>query len=346
MRRVLFIILLPATLLAQVPLDQNERLSNELAYNLNLYSGAYTQPVLERAPLLHRDWVPGAALSDPAWGLGLSLGVAFLQGPAEALSFNFNNLPFRNVELSDPSSPNLPTALGGSTNQDLIYTPTDENGNPYGSPVTGYLAVRVPAFSGMNLDGWLAYIRPQALIRSPYGIDLNVSLIPFLRVRGLQWADLGLEAVWHADHHFTPGVDGLGYGLSLSYQSGSFAYSPDFAEGNDQSIRLGFGSFGVLPHISYGSEVFRVMLRTGALRLNSGFSIKGTYSYQWVNSGIGPVPDEARFYVTDPVDISHSSWKVPVQLSLSVKTGSGSQSFMIAHAGQWTFGFNSSWKIF
>lgn len=340
-------VLTSSVVLAQFNWIQNERLSAELARNLELYSQAYVGPAMERLPQLQLLMMPQVRTHEEVWKLEVGFSAGFLQGPADELGFDFNAIPFTNLELENPSDPYLPTVLGTRTDQHFLYTVTDENGNPISTPLSGPLKARIPAFSGMNLDGWLAYIRPQVSLGMPYGLEFQLAVVPWIRVQGLVWGDIGAEVNWKLNDLMNWNTTFWDVGVGAGFHHSSFTYLPNFTSGSDQKISLQFQSFLIRPYVAYRTNAFRALLRAGYQRGMSRFSILGTYAYQWENSGLSQlVQQDAAFYLVDPVNLSLANNVVPIELGFSLKTGKGWQHLTLIYGNQFGFTLGSTWKLF
>ncbi|MGB0175980.1 MAG: DUF6588 family protein, partial [Owenweeksia sp.] len=299
LRLTVFGLLAGISLHAQVVDFDSEGLSKEFVRNFNIYSEAYTQPVINAFSYNSiSGWNQTARIIRP-----YSVRLEFVAGATfteeENITFNFNNYDFSdNIELLGPTEPILPTALGGSTENFFRYT---VQGNVAG--LGNITATQdIPAFSGITSPyNSTPNLVPQISVGLPGEFELTARFFPYYNYEGVSHNEFGV-GVKHGLGQYLEMPKNLHWNVGIFYDLNQYTYVPeDFLEGEDQKIRLRGSAVLMESLASYDYKFVSVFGGLGLYNWTNSFSILGTYRYEVEE---GQFNGREVFTATDPVDIA------------------------------------------
>ncbi len=297
--RLLCILLLMATQLKAQVLDfDSEAISEDFVYNLNVYSEAYSRPVIDAFSYNSiNGWNQTARIIRPySVRLEFVAGAVFTQ--EDNVRFNFNDYAFsENFDVSGPTAPILPTALGGTTENLFQYTVEGTVGG-----IQNIQATRdIPALSGAEFPGnSTPNLVPQISLGLPKSFELVARFFPYYKYEGVSHNEFGI-GVKHGLNQYFNFPENLHWNIGAFYDLNQYTYRPDdFLEGEDQKIRLRGSAFLVESMASYDYRFVSVFGGLGFYNWTNSFSILGTYRYELEE---GEFNGREVFTTTDPVEI-------------------------------------------
>ena len=294
-------VLLGITAHAQVVNFDSESISREFVRNFNIYSEAYSEPVMEAFSYNSLSgWNQTARIIRP-----YSVRLEFVTGATftkdAEVTFNFNDYPFSdNIELEGPTEPILPTALGGSTENYFRYS---VQGNV--SLVGDFTTTQdIPAFSGVTSPfNSTPNIVPQLSLGLPGSFELTARFFPYYNYQGVSHNEFGIGVKHGLGQYFKMPAN-LHWNVGVFYDLNQYTYRPeDFLEGEDQRIRLRGSALLMESLASYDYKFVSVFGGLGFYNWTNSFDILGTYRYVVEE---GQFNGREVFTTTDPVTLSRN----------------------------------------
>lgn len=295
----------------------NEAIEKDFVYNLGLYAENFIGSELDAYSLNKISlWqTSGKTLQPYAVSISLQNSTTLLK--SSEVKFNFNEVAFsQNMEIEDPSDPDLPTILGGSTDKNLVYTVQESR-----TGVTHKQAI--PALSGINSP--FNAIPSSALIIGvglPASTQVNLRFFPTMTVYNVKHFEIGVGAKHQFSQYMWKESFPLNMGISLQYNYSKYThYLEDMLDGNDQHIILKDNIVCAELATSYDQKWFSVFVLAGAYSSSTQFNVNGTYSFEVEENDpiLGlPIVSEA-FSTTNPVSLKTESISPKVSFGLALK---------------------------
>lgn len=310
------LIVLPLCSRAQFQIDFDEQaIEQDFINNFKIYSSAYTDPVLDVYGFNQMiGWSPTAKVLD-TWEFRIQVLGAVSFVPDQSLEFNFNEQGFtNNLQLkTNAANPNLPTVLGGETDQVFIYTVEDENGMEYEQ--------EIPVFGGINSPfNAVPDVVPQISVGLPAGFEFSFRLFPKVEIEGVkhdQWG-LGLK---HQLNQYLWDDNDFHWNLEAGYSQNTFSGEPDeFLDGQNQQIRLRGKVLTLGTNGSYDYKFLHLFAGVQYYNYTTNFDVLGTYKFEVEAQGgpVGVFNVQEAFSTTDPLSIDNKGNGVRVNAGITV----------------------------
>lgn len=304
-------LLSPALAQAQLQVDFDEKaIQKDFITNFDIYSSAYVDPILDVYSYNQMSgWATSAKLLNP-WNVRLQFVSSVTFVPDDNLKFNFNEKDFTgfnngngsgksDIRLqSNPDNPNLPTVLGGSTDQSFIYSVKDENGMTYSE--------EIPVFEGIDAPfNAVPDIVPQISLGLPAGFEVNLRFFPKINFGGVDHQQWGV-GVRHQLDQYLWDDNNFHWSAGGRFSQNSYSYVPqEFLEGNNQEVRLLSNAFVLETTGSYDLDFLSLFASVNYFSWQNNFDILGTYRYDVQATGpVGAIEVKEAFRVTDPVSVT------------------------------------------
>ncbi len=292
--------------LAQVADFDEEAIEQDFVYNINLYGRNYIDPVIDGYGVNQTTGWEASALPLKPWEISINVHMASSFTPNKNLSFDFTEKPFTdNFYLADPSDPFVPTALGGSTDKEIIY---EVEGQTILGPVT--YQDNLPALSGTQTpSNATPSLSSLISVGLPKDFELTVRLFPPVRYLGILHYQVGGGAKHLISKYLLDEDSRLHFSIGAYYNYSQFSTDAKdfFDEGENQKVLFTNGTLALNSSLSYDMHPLSFWGVMGYYQTSNIFSIKGTYRFEVQE---GALVQEA-FSVTDPVNIKKisSNWR-------------------------------------
>ncbi|MFZ6051886.1 DUF6588 family protein [Halocola ammonii] len=299
----------------------SEAATEDFVYNLQLYSNEYIGPVLDAYGSNQvSGWQPSGEILEPfAFSIGVQATATFLRSPNT--KFNFNEVGFTdNLRLKDPSNPELPTVLGGATEQELIYRVQ----GGVGGTVT--YEEEIAALSGITTpNNGVPGAALQIGMGLPQASELQLRIIPPIKVLDVNHFLIGGGFRHDITQYFADEDRKFHTIIGAYYSYSTFRHEPeDLLEGENQEIRMTDHSLNLEAVASYDFKLLSIYGLVGYYNTSTRFDMLGTYSfeveYQAVPKPAPPTVQEA-FSTTDPISVEATNSRPRFAVGASFKLG-------------------------
>lgn len=326
---------------AQVVDFDSEAYSQQFKEDFQIYSKAYSEPVISSYSYnLISGWNQTAKVLQP-WAVRLEFIGGATQNPDQNRFFDFNTQGFsNNIRLKNPENNQLPTALGGATDQAFIYSVDGQVGQ--GGIVLQQITVEqeIPVFDGVTTPGnSVPNAVPQLSLGLPLGTEVSARFFPYFQYNGATHNEFGLGVKHGLDQHISAIPDFLHWNVAALFNGSRYNYEPNqFLDGEDQDVRLSGSAFMLHSTFSADYKFVSFFVNAGYYNWTTRFSILGTYRYT-VEEGV--YNGEEVFEVIDPVEIIEKAGGVQASAGLRfviAKTLTLSSAYHIANKNTLTFG--------
>ncbi|MBD79023.1 MAG: hypothetical protein CL840_08900 [Crocinitomicaceae bacterium] len=302
---------------AQVLDFDSEAIEQDFVYNLNQYANSYIGSELDAYSLNKISlWqTSGKVLQPFAVSLTVQNSVTLLK--SAQVRFNFNDVAFsQNLNIENPSDPELPTVLGGSTEKNLVYSVKESR--------TGIEHKQsFSALSGINSP--FNSIPSSSLILGvglPANTQLYLRFFPTMTVYNVKHFEIGGGVKHQLSQYFLGEDSPFNISVCVQYNFSKYKHYLDrLLDGNDQHIvvkdNIIYGDLAA----SYDKKWFSLFILAGMYSSETQFNINGTYSFEVEETDpvVGvPIVKEA-FSVKNPVSLTTKSINPRASFGIALK---------------------------
>ncbi|RCX03215.1 DUF6588 family protein [Schleiferia thermophila] len=293
------------TFLSKGQTIDNQQIADDFKFNFNNYLSNYLRPFSEGFGAAGGLGWQMPHKKKTKFSIHVTPVIGFSLLPDTYKSFDFNSMPKRELELANPSDNILPTMVGGTANNTLIYYLTYSDGTRIYDPLNNkYVTAEIDALSGVDLPVvGIPTVGTQVGVWLPFHTGIAIRYFPKLAFGEASIGQFGFSLQHDVAAWFHLPVEVI---IGYNQQRLNFLYDrPIENHSDDNTFTFTSSSRGFDLTVAKYLGIIKPYIQISSFSLTNALKLEGDFEFNYDDlTGLPPSQTtQMNFVFSDPFDI-------------------------------------------